>query len=113
MQQFQTHLTNPDIPVHGTSLQARMHNVSYWTIVQTFGPPMEDGFDNYKCDAEWIILFDDGEIATIYNYKNGKNYLGSDGTPTEDITTWNVGGRNHEVVLRIKNLLSHNVKDLH
>jgi hypothetical protein len=64
----------------------------YNKLVQTFGQPSEH-FDDFKSDAEWDLYFDDGSIVTIYNWKNGINYCGpEDGTPTELITEWNVGG---------------------
>ena len=62
----------------------------YATIVKTFGEPTK-GFD--KTDAEWHIRFDDGSIATIYNYKDGINYNGEHGLPVEDIKEWHVGGK--------------------
>ena len=62
----------------------------YATIVKTFGEPTK-GFD--KTDAEWHIRFDDGSIATIYNYKDGINYNGERGTPVEHIKEWHVGGK--------------------
>lgn len=64
---------------------------TYQKLVELFGTPSPGG-DGYKTDAEWIIRFEDGKIATIYNYKSGRNYLGDDGTPTEEITDWHVGG---------------------
>lgn len=63
----------------------------YQTLVKIFGEP-SGHHDNIKSDAEWIIEFEDGTIATIYNYKDGKNYLGDRGTPIELIKHWNVGG---------------------
>jgi hypothetical protein len=62
---------------------------------------MKDGFDDYKSDAEWIVQFEDGLVATIYNYKNGMNYCGSEGTPTHRITDWNIGGYDTAVVAHI------------
>jgi hypothetical protein len=79
--------------------------VSYADLVKAFGEPMEDGFDDYKSDAEWEILFEDGTVATIYNYKNGVNYCGESGTPTEQITDWHVGGFNENAVERIQEVL--------
>lgn len=78
---------------------------TYQTLISVFGPPLKDGFDDYKCDAEWHIQFADGSVASIYNWKNGYNYLGSDGTPTEDITRWNIGGRDDHTVDRIKSTI--------
>ena len=54
----------------------------YTILVKTFGEPNAEG-DGYKVDAEWNLLTPDG-IATIYNYKDGPSYMGSDGTPVED-----------------------------
>ena len=49
-----------------------------------------------KVDAEWGILFD-GVIFTIYNYKDGINYLGEvEGIPTQFITDWHLGGNDKE-----------------
>lgn len=79
--------------VNGTSLVGVV-NTTYGTLVELFGEPME-GYD-YKTDAEWALEFhtDTGDtvVATIYNWKNGKNYMGDQGTPVEDITRWNIGG---------------------
>ena len=81
--------SNPDWS--GTSLLTEM-DVSYQKLVALFGKP--DCFDNYKTDAEWIVEFD-GHLLTIYNYKDGKNYNGTKGLATEDITDWHIGGFDH------------------
>lgn len=64
--------------------------VDYGTLVKTFGKPK--GGDGYKTDAEWELVFEDGTFATIYNYKDGKNYNGKAGTATTKITDWHIGG---------------------
>lgn len=89
----------------GTSLQGEI-DCTYDTLCELFGEPM-DG-DGYKVDAEWIVLFDDGEVATIYNYKDGKNYCGDDGLETKQITDWHIGGMRKTVVDRVRILI-----DLH
>jgi hypothetical protein len=68
----------------------------YSTLVATFGEPNAPG-DDYKVDAEWNLLTPDG-LATIYNYKDGKNYMGEEGLAVEDITDWHIGGNRGEVV---------------
>lgn len=80
----------------GTSLQGYI-NCSYARLVEVFGEPTGVG-DDYKSDAEWVVEFSNGTIATIYNYKTGKNYLGSHGQRTKDITDWHIGGEIIQVV---------------
>jgi len=99
---FKTH-NSADISINGTCFQGYVTS-DYSNIVRVFDEPL-DG-DGYKVDAEWEILFDDGLVATIYNWKNGKNYCGYDGLDVEDIRNWHIGGRNPVVVERVKNLLS-------
>ena len=65
---------------------------------------MNDG-DGYKTDAQWSLVFPDGVIATVYNWKNGRNYLGADGDAVEDITEWNVGGKDELAVQRVRELV--------
>ena len=89
---------------NGTHLQGYI-NCSYDDLTSALGYPLEEGFDNYKSDAEWSIEFDDGMVATIYNWKNGKNYLGDQGYNLCDIAQWHVGGRSKEVVERVAFLI--------
>jgi hypothetical protein len=77
---------------------------SYAEIIKALGEP-SDVYDDSKSDAEWYIEWDDGVVATIYNYKDGINYNGKDGTPTEDITDWHIGGNDPAAVERVKALL--------
>jgi hypothetical protein len=94
-----------DINVSGTYLLGYI-NCTYDDIVETLGYPLEDGFDDYKSDAEWHIEFDDGLVATIYNYKNGKNYLGEHGYNVCDIPQWNIGGNSLRVVQMVLDLIN-------
>ena len=82
----------------GTSLQGIIQ-IDYDALVKVFGEPHCD--DGYKTDAEWGFDFD-GVIATIYNWKNGKNYCGTDGLETKDIVKWHIGGFNNKAVEVVK-----------
>ena len=82
----------------GTFFQSDLR-VTYLKLVQTFGKPNSVG-DTYKIDAEWVLSTPSG-IATIYNYKDGKNYLGPQGKSTEYIVEWHIGGTNKGVVYHI------------
>lgn len=68
----------------------------YERIVKVYGLPNGSN-DGYKTDAEWIIQTPAG-VATIYNYNNGKNYLGKEGLATKEITQWSIGGSNRGVI---------------
>lgn len=84
--------------INGSHLVGRV-NVTYQDLIQSFGLP--HGSDGYKSDAEWALEFEDGTIATIYNWKNGKNYLGTHGSSLNDIEEWHVGGFNQDSVDRV------------
>lgn len=61
----------------------------YSELVDLFGEPAEG--DGYKVDARWVIEFEDGQVFTIYNWKNGPNY-GED-RKVKDINFWHIGGQ--------------------
>jgi hypothetical protein len=105
---FKTH-NEIDIDINGTHLQGYVH-LKYEQLVAAFGQPTEA--DGYKVDAEWGLRFDDGEIVTIYNWKNGKNYCGPDGLRPEEITEWHVGGHNARAShLALQAVMSHAGKE--
>lgn len=93
------------VAYHETSTWLQGHvYTTYARLVEVLGEPVNDG-DGYKTDAQWSLVFPDGVIATVYNWKNGRNYLGADGDAVEDITEWNVGGTHQEVVDRVNELV--------
>ena len=51
----------------GTSLQGE-YLTTYDDIVNTFGEPTQQG-DVVKTTVEWIIKFENGSVATIYDWK--------------------------------------------
>ena len=87
--------TNNKYAANGTSLSGYL-NASYETLVELLGEPNVK-VDGYKTDAEWHVKVKaEGEaptFATIYNYKDGKNYLGANGLNVEDIKDWHVGSK--------------------
>ena len=78
--------------------------VDYSVLVEKFGPP-KPGSDNYKTDVEWYIEFEDGNVATIYNWKDGHNYRGEEGLHHTDIKEWHIGGRCESVTTWIRDYL--------
>jgi len=83
-------------PLNDRSLLNHSHKVgdlelSFEKLIGTFGEPNLDS-DGYKTDVEWGIEFDDGTIASIHNWKNGKNYNGEYGLDVKDISHWSIGG---------------------
>jgi hypothetical protein len=98
---FFTH-NDKSIDCNGTHLQGSI-TATYAELKALFGKP-HDG-DGYKVDAEWEIEFADGTVATIYNWKDGKNYNGSSGLPKTKITDWHIGGNDKKAIQKLKELL--------
>lgn len=84
---------------------------SYKNLVRIFGNPKIIKDKGNKTDVEWGIVFADGNIATIYNWKNGKNYLDKDGISINDIDLWHVGGRVKKVLYYITDMLGAKIHD--
>jgi len=99
---YKTH-NDTNIDVNGTHLQGYI-NTDYDTLVELFGEPTIG--DEYKTDVEWEIKFEDDTVATIYNWKNGKNYIGSDGLNVSDINEFNVGGFSKNSLWNVKEILN-------
>ena len=87
--------------VGGTFLRGYI-KASYEQLLKSFGEPHDPNGDNYKTDVEWAFEFADGTIATLYNWKNGKNYLGeAEGLELNDIYEWHVGGFSEKAVAKL------------
>lgn len=93
---YTTH-NEAEIDINGTHLQGHIQ-ANYADLVMAFGKPLQG---DYKTDAEWNIVFEDGTRATIYNWKNGKNYCGENGLSVEEIQDWNIGGYDNKAVENI------------
>lgn len=90
--QYITH-NDQNINTHMTSYQGKIE-ASYSQLTVLFGQPHAG--DGYKVDAEWKIEWEDGVVATIYNWKDGVSYLGwQKGIPTDLISEWHIGGKSY------------------
>ncbi len=92
----------------GTHLQSEIQT-SYADLVKLFGEPERMTEGDGKTDVEWHLTFQSfgqfEEVATIYNWKDGPNYLGPEGTPVEKIREWHIGGKRGDVVGYIASML--------
>lgn len=75
---------NQDINISGTSLQGYF-TATYNEVVAKFGKP-DQGCDG-KTTVEWFIKFEDGTVATIYDWKSESPMHYPD-EPYE----WHIGG---------------------
>lgn len=100
---FQTH-NDKYININGTSGQEDFI-AKYSDLVKIFGEPLLDTSGDDKTDAEWEIEFEDGTVASIYNWKNGKNWDCENGLKVEDIEEWQIGGHNETARIRVHEVL--------
>jgi hypothetical protein len=101
---YKTH-NDTKINVNGTSHQGEISE-SFETLLKLFGTPMS-AVDN-KSDVEWSIMFNDGVVSTIYNWKNGPAFCGNDGINPVNITEWNIGGKTISAVYDIEEIIKNN-----
>jgi len=84
-----------DANVNGTSLQGYF-TTTYEKLVQTFGEPSYEGGDKTTC--EWHLEFEDGTVATIYDWKEYTTPYGE--------YRWHIGGRDYSAVERVTECLN-------
>jgi hypothetical protein len=102
MKHTRVRVNEEGMTIDGTSGQGCVV-VTYATLVEAFGEPLEG--DGYKTDAEWVLEAE-GITATIYNWKNGRNYNGPQGgLDVENIVRWNVGGYDQQAYRLVCRLL--------
>lgn len=90
---------NP-MQVFGTGLVGYVYT-TYEELVKTFGEPITYGeFDSDgKVSVEWVIAFEDGTIATVYDWKQYEL-----GTPKGGYD-WHIGGKDDNAVELVKDAL--------
>lgn len=95
----------------GTCLQGHAPFL-YSRIVEVFGEPtrvnLEEGS---RVVFEWVMTFEDGTVATIYEYKSSSLYGDGDDAPTPEemkksFTDWHIGGKNKRAVELIHSALN-------
>ena len=86
---------------NGTCYQGCVYT-SYFELVEVFGEPDLDGSGDGKVQAEWILEFEDGKVATIYDYKEYEK-------SAEFVTDWHIGGKDSTIVPRVKEIIKKNL----
>jgi len=90
-----------DCDCSGTHLQGEVV-ASRRLIESVFGAPtFED--ESSKVTTEWVIKFDDGLVATIYDWKRYE-----DGAPgMDEVYAWHIGGSVDVVAERVHEVIGH------
>ncbi len=102
---METQITiKPTLNDFGTSLIGHV-KISYDKLVSVFGKEHSEGSMDNKTLASWSIQFPDKTVATIYNWKDGKNYDPVDGLDKENIDMWHIGGKDEKAFHYITLLL--------
>lgn len=66
---------------------------SFDKLVEALGEPEWVAEKNHKVDVEWNVRdLHTGRELQVWNYKNGPNYKGKNGTPVEEIEEWSADG---------------------
>lgn len=94
-----TTTNDASININGTSLQGYVRT-TLAELESKLGQA-EEGFD--KSTAEWSILFEDGTVATIYDWKMPSTPLG--------LYNWHIGGHDPSVVDKVGEALGLSVFD--
>jgi len=92
-----------DCDCSGTHLQGEI-TASRRLIESVFGvPTFVDGPSEDKVSTEWVIRFDDGLVATIYDWKRYEQ-----GAPgMDEVYAWHIGGSLVDVVERVHEVIGH------
>jgi len=89
----------------GTSLQGYV-TTTRAALIETFGMPafITEAGDSVwdKVTTEWIIKFDNGIVATIYDWKRYE-----EGAPSlNEVYEWHIGGNNDLAVSQVRSVLA-------
>ena len=90
---MQVKVTNNYRDSNMTSLQGYVET-TYDTLVAVFGEPLRGGD---KTTVEWILKFEDGTVATIYDWKEYDTPMGE--------YDWHVGGNKRIAAALVQEVL--------
>lgn len=96
---FTTNAQDPSIEDPGCSLQIDRMRADWGKLVALFGEPEQNIGD--RVQVQWVIRFEDGEIATVYDWKEN--------CEPEEVTRWNVGALNKMVAHRVYQIVTYGV----
>ena len=66
---------------------------TYEEMVDALGYPEDLSGKTAKIDVQWDVEYvDTGRSLSAWNYKNGPNYRGEEGTPVTEIKSWSADG---------------------
>jgi hypothetical protein len=94
-----TTINDQSVNVNGTSLQGYVRTTL--ADLETKLGQAQDGCD--KTTAEWYLQFEDGSVATIYDWKTDSTPLG--------LYDWHIGGHDPSVVDKVGEALKMSVFD--
>lgn len=85
---------------HGTYLQGYI-NTTKRELVERFGAPDTTGSGDNKITTEWTLVFSDGTVATIYDWKRYE--LGA--PELDEVEDWHIGGSSHKAAEAVREAL--------
>lgn len=91
-----------NVPTFGTSLEGYIA-CTYGQLTELLGNP--DQGDQWATQVKWSVEFNDGTVATVYDYQICKSYLGETGKDLVDNFDWHVSGSNAQALQNIQNIL--------
>jgi hypothetical protein len=87
-----------DEDASGTSLQGYV-TAYYHQLVERFGEP--NFYNGDKTTVEWCLKFEDGTVATIYDWKEYETPMGK--------YQWHIGGKSKEAVWAVMDAMKETV----
>ena len=85
---------------NGTCLKNQV-DCSYDELIDLFGEPTSEESSDGKVQVEWVVLYDDGRVCTIYDWKEYD-------TEVRNVRDWHLGGNDGIAPKRVKKLIIDN-----
>ena len=92
-----THEVDTCEKTNGTSLQGYTQTIDREDMKAMFGSNSYPDCDG-KVSTEWVIEFDDGLVATLYDYRAGIEEV-------REGYQWHIGGKESVVVGRVRDII--------